>query len=239
VGIGLPGLWHEEKKRILFSPNIPFLSNADIWEPLQKIFSKAAVHNDATLAAYGEWVFGKAKGMKDFVLLTLGTGIGGGIFLNGKIYTGSCGFAGEIGHMIINYNGYKCECGSTGCFEAEVSAKAITKRYFEKTGLILTPREIAQKARQGDKAAKETYETTGKLLGVGLASVVNIFDPEAVILMGGLSLAGDLLIKPAKEELRKRSYVYRNSQVKILISAIQDKAGVLGAAAYGWKEGFR
>ncbi len=238
VGIGLPGLWDEKQRKILYSPNIKFLGGAEIWDRLQEIFGKAAVHNDATLAAYGEWVFGRAKGMKNFVLLTLGTGIGGGVFVDGKIYTGARGFAGEIGHMVINHDGYPCECGSVGCFEAEVSAKAITRRYYERTGKRLTPREIAELAHQGDTAAKEVYEITGRLLGVGIASVINIFDPEAVILMGGLSLAGELLLGPTKEEVRKRSYVYLHSDVKILVSLIQDKAGVLGAAAYGWKESF-
>ncbi len=235
VGFGIAGLWDSERKRIRLSPNIPFLKDAEIWGEIQRIFPGARIQNDANVAAFGEMLFGKGREFSTFVYITLGTGIGGGIIVDRRLLTGKSGFAGEVGHMQINPSGRKCGCGSTGCWETEASASALERKYYERTGERLSAKEIGELARKGEKEAASIYQEIAEWLGRGIVSLINIFDPEAIILGGGLAKAGDLLLEPVLLYIKNHSYVYQHSSIEIEISSLGYMAGVIGAAAYGWK----
>lgn len=235
VGLGIPGLWDTEKKRIRLAPNLPFLSEAEIWEGIQRIFPGAKVQNDANVAAFGEMIFGRGREFSSFVYITLGTGIGGGIIINRKLLTGKSGFAGEVGHIQVNPSGIKCGCGSIGCWETEASASALERKYYEATGKKLTAEQIGEQAKAGEESAMNVYLDTAKWLGRGVVSLINIFDPDGIILGGGLARAGNLILEPVIEYVKKNSYVYQHSSTKIEISSLGYMAGVIGAAAYGWK----
>lgn len=235
VGVGIAGLWDYKRRRIRLSPNISIFREAEIWGEIQRIFPGAKVQNDANVAAFGELLFGKGKEFSTFVYITLGTGIGGGIIVNRRLLTGKSGFAGEIGHIQINPSGVKCGCGSVGCWETEASASALERKYYEATGKRLTAKQIFEQAKAGEKIAIELYLDITRWLGKGIVSLINIFDPEGVILGGGLAGAGDLVLEPVIEYIKKNSYVYRYSSTKIEISSLGYMAGVIGAAAYGWK----
>ncbi len=235
AGIGIPGLWDEKLRRIRISPNISYLKDAEIQEKIQDIFPEVKVHNDVTVATYGELLFGWGREFSSFLYLSIGTGIGGGIVIDGKIYTGKSGFAGEFGHMLVNPEGERCGCGSIGCFETEASATALVRKYKVAKKEKVSPVEIEKRALAGEKEANEAYRNVGEWLGRGISSLINIFDPEAVILGGGLSKAGELFIKSLKETLKINSYVYQRSGTKILFSSFGEMAGVVGAAAFGWK----
>ncbi len=235
VGIGIPGLWDERLRRIRYAPNIAFLEEAPMGDIVEGIFPGARVHNDATVSTWGESIFGNGKEFESFLMITVGTGIGGGFYYKGEVLTGLNGFAGEIGHIPVNPNGTECGCGSRGCWETEASVKALRRKYRQRTGRDLSGEEIALRARQGEGEALQVMREIGYWLGIGLGSLINILDPPAVVIGGGLSLSFDLIEDSMYEGLRDSSYVYRYSRPPILPSRFRKKAGILGAAAYGWK----
>ncbi len=235
VGLGIPGLWEENSGKIRFAPNLPFLEDVEIRALVREVFPGARVHNDATVATLGEALFGNGRGRENFLMITLGTGIGGGFYYRGEVITGARGFAWEVGHIKVNPVGVKCGCGAVGCWETEASVTALVRKYREKTGLSLSGREIARRAEEGEREAVEVFEDVGRWLGVGLASLVNVLDPQAVIIGGGLSLSFELFKGALLEALEENSYVYRYSKPEILPALLRKKAGVIGAAAYGWK----
>ncbi len=235
VGMGIPGLWEEETGTIRFAPNISFLQEVKVRDLVWKTFPGARIHNDATVATFGEAFFGNGRGFQSFLMITLGTGIGGGFFYRGEVPTGAKGFAWEVGHIKVNSRGRKCGCGAVGCWETEASVSALIRKYEEKTGVKLDGKEISERAKAGEREAKEVFEDVGEWLGIGLASLVNILDPQAVIIGGGLSLSFELFQEALLRSLRENSYVYRYSKPKILPALLRKKAGVVGAAAYGWK----
>jgi glucokinase len=207
--------------------------------PLASLFVKASgiktvVTNDANAAAMGEMKYGAAKHMRDFLYITLGTGVGSGIVANGQLIYGHLGFAGELGHVIIEKDGRICGCGRQGCVEAYCSAPAIVFTYHEisKTKQEITATEICELAKNGDKYAIETFNKTGDWLGFALANSVAHTGPEAIILFGGPTAAGNLLIDPTQNSLEKNLlYVYRN-KVKILRSSLPESdSAILGAAS--------
>jgi len=195
-------------------------------------------------------LFGAAKGMKDVIVITLGTGLGSGVVVDGKLVYGSDGFAGEIGHTVYDPNGRQCGCGKKGCLETYASATGIKRTVME---LLATSNEdsalrnvnyndleskmIYTSALAGDKLAKEAFEITGKILGLKLADAVAVTSPEAIILFGGLALAGDMIINPTKKSLEENLFhVFRN-KVKILPSGLPEgNSAVLGSAALIWNE---
>lgn len=199
-----------------FKGTVEFAANLK-WKgiiPLAKLFSdrlncKAILTNDANAAAMGEMIFGGAKGMKDFIFITLGTGLGSGIVVNGEMVYGHDSFAGEIGHVIMFPNGRQCGCGRRGCLETYCSATGIKRTYsdlvmsrHEKpgiSGMVADARYIYDKAKAGDKDANESFSYTGNILGLALANSVAYTSPEAIFLFGGLALAGDLIFKPTIE----------------------------------------
>lgn len=209
-----------------------------------------ALTNDANAAALGEMYYGAAKGMKNFIVITLGTGLGSGIVVNGNLVYGHDGFAGEIGHTIYDPQGRQCGCGRKGCLETYASASGIKRTVMEliaNTNLksrlrsvsyeSLDAKLISELALQGDRIALEAFDFTAKVLGIKLADAVAHTSPEAIILFGGLANAGDLLLVPTKKYLEENVFhVFRN-KVKILKSELNEgKSAVLGAAALIWHE---
>ncbi len=195
--------------------------------------------NDANLFALGEWLWGAGDGKTPLVCLTLGTGIGGGVvYDHGRLWHGAHGTGGELGHMTVDMNGPLCNCGNRGCLEAMASAAALRKwmdQALEKSrNSLLSPgadaREIAQAAFMGDSLALEAFQWLGKNLGVGLASLANIFDPQLMVLGGGLSRAGMLLLSPAVEEFKSRVPLLMREKVEIRLATLENRGGVLGAA---------
>ncbi|NQT29453.1 MAG: ROK family protein [Candidatus Saganbacteria bacterium] len=226
IGIGAPGPILHDQGIVIEAPNLPGWKRVNLKQILQKEFRvPVSVDNDANCAALAETWFGAAKFVKDCIYLTVSTGIGGGIVINKKIYRGAIGSAGEFGHMIIDCNGPKCGCGQRGCLEALASGSALKK----KTGISALALELA--ARQGDKKAQEAIAETAHYLAIGVANLVNIFNPEMVIIGGGLSNMRELIINPVKTEFKKYALTLPAKSVKIVRAKLGVKAGVLGAAA--------
>ena len=223
--------------------------------PLAKMVSDkfgipVAITNDANAAAIGEMTYGAARGMKNFIMITLGTGVGSGIVINGQLVYGHDGFAGELGHFIVKRNnGRLCGCGRTGCLEAYCSATGVarTSREFieirTEPSLLrnipidaITSKDVYDAAVNGDKIAKEIFEYTGNLLGEAFADFVTFSSPEAIILFGGLSKSGDLLLRPLRESMERNMMYMFKDKVKVILSELKEAdAAVLGASALGWE----
>jgi glucokinase len=204
--------------------------------------------NDANAAAVGEMVYGNAKGMKDFVVITLGTGLGSGFVCNGVLLNGKHGIAGEVGHTSVNPTGRYCNCGKRGCLETYVSATGIKRTVYKLLADHLEPSElrgisfdnlntkmITEAALRGDVVAKAAFEYTGRILGMKLSETVVHTDPEAIFLFGGLSQAGDLIFKPTIKHMEANLMPLFRNKVKILPSALQNQAApILGASSLVW-----
>ena len=220
-------------------------------DDLSKQFDGTPVYitNDANAATIGEMVYGGARGMKDFVMVTLGTGVGSGFVANGEMIYGHDGFAGEFGHVIVERGGRDCGCGRKGCLEAYASANGIKRTAFELMATMNDPSPLrsysfeqldsamlSQFAAKGDPIAKECFRLTGQKLGYALADIVTITSPEAIFLFGGLAKAGDLIFDPVKWYMEENMlFVYKN-KVKVLPSELQNKnIAVLGASALVWQ----
>jgi glucokinase len=249
IGIGAPNA-NYFKGTVEQPPNLCW-GVVNILEILKKYYDlPSAITNDANAAAIGEMQFGAAKGMKDFVVITLGTGLGSGIVVNGQIVYGADSFAGEIGHTTVDPEGRECGCGKKGCLEAYSSATGIRRTVFEliaKTNTQselreisfnqLTAKDISIAAKKGDKLALEAFDYTAKILGLKLADTVAYLSPEAIILFGGLVLAGDLILVPTKKYMEEYLLPIFRNKVKILPSNLPGgNAAVLGAAALIWNE---
>ncbi len=225
IGIGVPSPILHEKGIVLNAPNMKGFSNI----PLKGIIGgkmniKTLVENDAKCAALAESRFFSCRNL---ICLTIGTGLGGGIIINGKIYHGK-DFAGEIGHMIIKYDGEKCNCGNVGCLEEYVSDRGTRRLSNKHLGRNLNPKEIQDMAEAGNKKAIKVYEEAGFYLGVGLANLVNLFHPELIVLNGSISKARNLMLDSAIAEMNRR--VFTHVKVPVKISELFDDAGILGAS---------
>lgn len=226
IGIGAPGPVYYEKGVVVGAPNLPGWTRVPLKKILEREFKVSVfVDNDANCAALAEAWFGAGKFARHFIYLTVSTGIGGGIIIDKKLYRGANGSAGEFGHMIIDSRGPRCGCGKIGCLEAFASGSALKK----KTGLDALSLELA--ARQGDRKAIEAIEEMGHYLAIGIANLVNIFNPEMVIIGGGLSNMRELLLNPVKGEFKKYALSLPAKSVKIVQAKLKTKAGALGAAA--------
>jgi glucokinase len=235
VGFGFAGFFSLKKKRILNSPNYQALNNFPLFPALSKILSVPfSVHNDANLAAYGEYLYGSGKKARSLVFLTIGTGVGSGIILNGELWQGTEGFAGELGHITVNPDGWPCNCGSRGCLETEVSATALVRNYreFKPTDEDLTARDVYLRARKGDPAAARSFEKCGYFLGLGLSIVINFFNPEKIILGGGVMNSGNWLLKPTLSEVKNRAIPFSLASCEIKKASLGNDAGFIGAAAW-------
>lgn len=205
--------------------------------------------NDANAATIGEMIYGGAKGMKNFVMVTLGTGVGNGFVSNGELIYGHDGFAGELGHIIVSPNGRQCGCGRNGCLETYVSATGVKRTAYKMMAKYnypselraipfneMTSKTICEAALKGDMIAINTFKYTAKMLGEALANVVAITSPEAIFLMGGLTKAGDLLFGPTKEHMEMNMLKMFSNKVKLLPSQLTKNVAIYGAAALVWKE---
>ncbi len=242
IGLGIAGLIDRKNNRVFASPNLRAVEEVDIVGEIRKSFDVPVyMENDANAAALGEKIGGAGRGFNNFILLTLGTGIGGGIVYGGRLVEVSA----EIGHMSINADAEKCPCGNIGCLENYASARAMVSKVvtlLEKgtesllkeccKGSIykITPEDIYSAALEGDMLSREVLRDAGKYLGVGLANIINIISPEAIILAGGLIGAWNIYVQEAIKEASRRAYKDLFDSVKIIPSSLGDNAGVLGAA---------
>jgi glucokinase len=234
-GFGLAGFFSLKDQRILQSPNLPMLDNFDLVPALRKTIDVPfRIDNDANMAAYGEFKHGAGRGAHSLVLLTVGTGIGGGIILDGDLWQGKCGFAGEIGHITVNPDGELCKCGNRGCLETEASAPKIVGNYLALTGssASVTSREIYLLAKRGDQAAIESFGKCAYYLGIGLGIIINFLNPDKILIGGGVVSAGKYLLRPAVEEARRRSHRVSFACCRIEKAALGNDAGLIGAAAW-------
>ena len=252
IGIAVAGISNPETGILYTSPNLPGWKDVPVRDMIQRELGiKTFLTNDARAAALGEFCFGAGKGARNLIYITLSTGIGGGIIIDGKLYEGAGGAAGEIGHMTIDVNGPQCNCGNTGCWETLASGTALAreaKRRIEqgastailshskgKIGLV-TAQSVHAAALEGDKLARELIRQTGCYVGVGLANLINIFNPELIIIGGGLSHVGDMLMEPAKEVAKERAFKASYEAVRLVFARLGDDAGALGAVAFAHQQ---
>ncbi|MBD7916390.1 ROK family protein [Clostridium sp. Sa3CUN1] len=241
IGIGSPGPLDIEKGLIVYTPNLPF-KNFNIVKPIVDRYKiDTYLDNDANVATLGEFLFGAGKGSKNMVFITVSTGIGGGAIINGRLFRGSTSNALEIGHATVMKGGPRCGCGNTGCSEAVASGTAITKRAKEaveskvETSLKnyeeVTTKEVFLEAERGDRVAKDILNEALSYLGITVTNMANIFDPDKIIIGGGVSQAGQIVFDKIEEEMSRRCLrtIYDNCKVEKAL--LGGKAGVLGAAA--------
>ena len=235
AGIGLPGIYDRERRRVLQSPNFPALDGFDLHPALGRVLSAPFdVDNDANLAAFGEWRLGAGRGADSLVLLTIGTGIGGAIIAGRSLWRGHRGYAGELGHLSVNPEGRLCPCGNRGCLETEVSAPAVVRHYRELGGAAeaLTAEAVHRRAADGEDAARRAFARAGRALGLGLGLLINILNPERIVLGGGVMSAGPFLLDPAIEEARRRSFRDAFDSCAVVPAALGNDAGFIGAALW-------
>jgi len=255
IGIGAPNANYYTGE-LLNAVNLPWGNKVQIAEKVSRAFGgiPVAVTNDANAAAIGEMTYGVARGMRDFIMITLGTGVGSGIVVNGQLLYGHDGFAGELGHVIMKRNnGRMCGCGRTGCLETYCSATGVARTAREfleirtEPSLLrnlvvedITSKDVYDAAIAGDKLAKEIFDFTGRILGEAFADMITFSSPQAIILFGGLAKSGDLLLKPIRESLDKNIMQCFKGKTQILVSELKESdAAVLGASALGWEAKYR
>jgi len=249
IGIGAPNA-NYYTGRIDNAVNLPWPDMPLAQLVSEKFGIPVAVTNDANAAALGEMTYGAARGLKDFIMITLGTGVGSGIVINGQVVYGHDGFAGELGHMTAKRtNGRQCNCGRTGCLETYCSATGVarTAREFleirKDPSLLrnldidtITSKDVYDAAIQGDALAKEIFDYTGTILGEAMADMMVFSSPEAFILFGGLAKSGDLIMKPLKEAMERNMLSIFKGKAKVILSELKEAdAAVLGASALGWE----
>jgi glucokinase len=253
IGIGVPGVLDLEKGETLFLPNLP-----GTWPhvPLRDMIKKltglpTTLLNDVRSITNGEWLFGAGRGVDTIAVFAIGTGIGGGLVINGQLHLGIGGTGGELGHTTIDYNGPKCGCGNHGCLEAYASGPAIAAMGMKAvvqglTTLIgemceydlnrITPEIIVRAAQAGDEIARDIYENAGYYIGITAANVCVAIGPRRIIIGGGVAHAGDLLFDPIRRTLRERVTVMPVDQVEVVPSQLGDNAGVIGVACWMAKQ---
>ena len=247
IGIGCPGVVNPKIGTVENPPNFHGWKRVNIGRPLSMEFEKVVfVENDANAAAIGELIFGLGKKYNSFVMVTLGTGVGGGVVLNRKLYYGDFGAAGEIGHITIDYKGPKCNCGSYGCLEAYAGNNYLQKRVWEKLKQnpgsllnklidknydLLTPYKIKEAADKGDKFALSVIEDLGVKLGAAFASVSNLIDVSTFIIGGGVAGFGKPLFSSIRKTLSARVLTSLRPRAKVLSAQLKNEAGIKGASA--------
>lgn len=251
VGIGAPNA-NYFKGTIEYAKNLAW---PDIIIPLRERMNQfypnlpVVVTNDANAATIGEMVYGAAKGMKDFFMVTLGTGVGSGFVANGKMIYGHDSFAGELGHTIVKRDGRKCNCGRDGCLETYASATGIVRTIYKLMADEIDPSDlrnvafkdmkakmITEAALKGDTLAHKAFEYTGEMLGLAIANAIAITSPEAVFLFGGLAKAGKYIFEPTKRHMEENLLFTFQDKIKLLPSALGEDAAILGASALIWDE---
>jgi glucokinase len=231
IGLGLPSTIDRRAGRVISSVNVP-LADLDVREWFEERFGlPVALDNDANAAAIAEWKIGAGRGARDMVLLTLGTGIGGGLILDGRPYRGASGAGAELGHMVLQYGGPDCQgaCTGTGHFEALVSGRAADAAAERILGNGSRGEDLVAAARKGDQECGEALAELGRRLGAGISSLINIFEPELVVIGGGFGEAGDLLLEPARKVIAREALLPGRETVRIVPAALGPKAGLVGA----------
>ncbi|MDQ3535598.1 MAG: ROK family protein [Bacteroidota bacterium] len=250
IGIGAPNA-NYYNGTIEHAPNLPWKGIINFIEKLKQFYNvPMAITNDANAAAIGEMIYGGAQNMNNFIVVTLGTGLGSGFVVNGHLLYGADGFAGELGHVTVDYNGRQCGCGRLGCLETYVSATGIKRTVFQLlaervepsklrniTFDNLTAEMITKEALKGDTIALEAFEITGRILGEKLADTIALMSPEAIFLFGGLANAKEFILDPTLTHMEKNLMPIFKNKVKLLPSMLKYKnAAVLGASALVWNE---
>lgn len=252
IGMGVPGTVKSHEGIVIWSPNFINWDNVQIGEPITRATGLPVVlGNDADVAAFGEYTYGAGQGAQIMVMLTLGTGVGSGMVIGGKNYTGSSGVAPEMGHQIIDPNGPRCGCGRFGCLEAFAGRDPICYRAASKahkgraTSLLeksnhdlryITPSMIAEAATEGDEISLETLEEVGFYLGIGISNIINMLNPDKIVIGGGVSNAGDLLFDPIRRTIEVNS-IYSALKACTLVQAqLMDDAGIMGGAALAFAQ---
>lgn len=252
VGIGLPGLVNARLGEIELLPNLPNVSTKGFLPELKKRLAlPAAADNDANVAGYAEHQCGAGAGHTNLLFVGLGTGVGSGLVINNRIYRGTAGFAGEFGHTTVDPEGLECVCGNQGCIETIASAPNIVRRararlFHDSTSSLsrlgLTPggkftsEDVANAAAEGDELAQLILERTGTFLGIALANAINLLSFDMVVLGGGVMAAGDLILKPAVDEVRRRAFKPSFRECKFALAKLGSDAGMIGAALLGRDE---
>jgi len=254
VGLGSPGEFEPPHGIVHHCPNMKFLQGKELARPVARALGKpqlkVTLDNDANVAAYAESWVGLGRGLQTLVLFTLGTGIGGGIILNGELWRGAWAVAGELGHQVLFPDGVLCQCGNRGCLEAYASATGLMRRFKEavaagrktrlaarlRAGKQVTPRDMTLAARAGDETCRALLEETGRYLGIAVTNMLHILNVECVVFTGGMTAAGSMLLKPIREEARRRTYPLAFRGVRILFSRMSNDAGLIGAAGLALRE---
>ncbi|MGQ0764205.1 MAG: ROK family protein [Gemmatimonadota bacterium] len=246
VGIGAPGPLDRERGIVITTPNLGW-SNFPLRSVIEeRVGLRSTLDNDANCATLGEWWLGAARGANNVVGMTIGTGIGGGLILNGRLYHGASDVAGEIGHTTIDMTGRRCKCGNYGCLEAYASGPSIAERAREALAgddssrlheLVggnlekLTAATVYEAAKLGDEIALEVVRETARFLGTGLANLLNLFNPDVVVIAGGVTQAGAALFEPLNREMRRRAFKPAIEACRVVAGALPGTAGVVGAVA--------
>lgn len=246
VGIGAPGPLDRERGLVVVAPNLGW-RNFPLRDAItERVGLPAALDNDANCATYGEWWLGAARGGRNVVGMTIGTGIGGGLILDGALYHGSSDVAGEVGHMSINSSGRHCKCGNYGCIEAYASGPAIAERAREALMSedhsmlpdlvngnleLITAETVYDASERGDEIARHVVRETAQYLGAAVANLLNIFNPDVVVIAGGVTRAGEALFEPLRAEVRRRAFKPAVDVCRIVPGALAGRQGVVGAVA--------
>jgi glucokinase len=231
VGIGVPGPVDSRRGIVHYFPNIKGWKNVPLKSILERrLGMKVSLDNDVNAMTLAEHVFGAGKNTKDLVCLTLGTGVGGGIIIDGKLYRGGSMLAGEIGHIPINEKGPRCNCGGIACLERYIGNRYILERAGKIFGKDITLERLSLLARKGNKKAKAIWRDVGEKLAVALTGVINLLNPDMIIIGGGVSNAGGLILGPLKKELRKRPMKDQALHVKVVRANLGNDAGIIGAS---------
>lgn len=244
IGIAIPGLVNRQSDRVIASRDLPSTVQENLHAEVMKATGlRVELENDANAAAYGEYKIGAGSGSRNLFYITIGNGIGGAIILDGKLWTGASGFAGEVGHITIDTEGSECECGNTGCLETVASAPNIVRRANERLNrdstsslskLALnknfTAGDMAHEAKEGDDFSLMMIERTGKYIGTGVASVINLLNIERIVLGGGVMQAGELILNPIIQEAKRRAFQPCFEATQILAATLGEDAAILGAA---------
>jgi glucokinase len=233
VGIGIPGLRNVRTGVIQTSPHIPSLHEVHFEKRLRERLGLPVItENDANAGAYGEWVSGAGKGVQHMAYVTLGTGLGCGLILSGTLFRGASGYAGELGHTVVEPAGRLCACGARGCLETRVSATGIVQsaREANVSGDTSSAESIYKAAVHGDAAAKAVFEETGRYLGLACANLINLLNLQTILVGGGVMASGDLLLNAARAEVLSRAFRPSALDCPIVQSSLWPDAGTIGAA---------
>jgi glucokinase len=238
VVLGAPGIISSREGTVVASPNLPGWRDV----PLRNLVAAATgfpvlLENDANAAAYGEHWRGAGQGCDSMVLVTIGTGVGGGLILRGELWRGADGMAGEIGHVTVEPSGRTCRCGNAGCLETYASASAVVENYRELSGIeeSVSAEEVSRRALEGDANARQSYREAGRSLGIAFAGLANLLNPERIVIGGGVLPAWDLFMPAAEQEMRRRAFAPAAERVRFAPAALGDLAGVTGAAGLLWR----